>query len=99
MASTEKLSERERGIVAPIAYPGIATTADGSDMVTWVETHISQGAGAFPITSSTSMAHGFNTAVVNGQTNLWGEELKYFEPESEHSSATFCEGFALAGGR
>ncbi len=99
MASTEKLSERERGIVAPIAYPGIATTADGSDMVTWVETHISQGAGAFPITSSTSMAHGFNTAVVNGQTNLWGEELKYFEPESEHSSATVCEGFALAGGR
>jgi pyruvate-ferredoxin/flavodoxin oxidoreductase len=45
------------------------------------------------------MAHGFNTAVVNGQPNLWGELLQFFEPESEHSSATVCEGFALAGGR
>jgi pyruvate-ferredoxin/flavodoxin oxidoreductase len=45
------------------------------------------------------MAHGFNTAVVNGQPNIWGDQLQFFEPESEHSSATVCEGFALAGGR
>jgi pyruvate-ferredoxin/flavodoxin oxidoreductase len=45
------------------------------------------------------MAHGFNAAVANGVPNLWGETLEYFEPESEHSSATVCEGFALAGGR
>ena len=82
-----------------IPYPGIPTTSDGAGAVVWVETHISQGAGAFPITSSTTMAHGFNTAVVNGQPNLWGELLQFFEPESEHSSATVCEGFALAGGR
>lgn len=82
-----------------VPYPGIPTTSDGSGGVVWVETHISQGAGAFPITSSTTMAHGFNTAVVNGQPNLWGEQLQFFEPESEHSSATVCEGFALAGGR
>ena len=94
------LDQEELERTAPsFPYPGIPTTADGSDMVTWVETHICQGAGAYPITSSTSMAHGFNTAVVNGQKNLWGEELKYFEPESEHSSATVCEGFAVAGGR
>ncbi len=80
-------------------FPGIPSTSDGSGTVVWVETHISQGAGAFPITSSTSMAHGYNTAVVNGVANLWGEQLQYFEPESEHSSATVCEGFALAGGR
>jgi pyruvate-ferredoxin/flavodoxin oxidoreductase len=80
-------------------YPGIPTTADGSDAVVWVETHISQGAGAYPITSSTSMAHGFNASVVQGKTNLWGGTLEFFEPESEHSSATVCEGFALAGGR
>lgn len=80
-------------------YPGIPTTSDGSGAVVWVETHIAQGAGAYPITSSTEMAHGFNRAIVNGQTNLWGEQLQFFEPESEHSSATVCEGFALAGGR
>ncbi len=82
-----------------VLYPGIPATADGSDAVVWVETNIAQGAGAYPITSSTSMAAGFNTAVVNGRANLWGEQLQYFEPESEHSSATICEGFALAGGR
>lgn len=80
-------------------YPGIPTTADGSGAVVWVETHISQGAGAYPITSSTAMAAGFNTAVVNGRPNLWGDQLQFFEPESEHSAATVCEGFALAGGR
>ncbi len=80
-------------------FPGIPTTADGAGAVVWVETHISQGAGAYPITSSTTMASGYNTAVVNGKPNLWGDQLQYFEPESEHSSATVCEGFALAGGR
>ena len=82
-----------------VTYPGIPTTADGSGAVVWVETNISQGAGAYPITSSTSMAHGYNTAVVNARANLWGEQLQFFEPESEHSAATVCEGFALAGGR
>ena len=61
-----------------IPYPGIPTTADGSGAVVWVETYISQGAGAFPITSSASMAHGFNTAVVNGHPNIWGDRLQFF---------------------
>lgn len=87
------------GSESPSKYPGIPTTSDGSGAVVWVETHIAQGAGAYPITSSTEMAHGFNRSIVNGETNLWGEVLQFFEPESEHSSATVCEGFALAGGR
>ena len=82
-----------------IPYPGTATTTDGAGAVVWVESHISQGAGAYPITSSTTMAHGFNRGVVNGEPNIWGDTLQFFEPESEHSSATVCEGFALAGGR
>ena len=31
-----------------IPYQGIQTTSDGAGGVVWVETHISQGAGAFP---------------------------------------------------
>ena len=81
------------------SYPGNLTTCDGAEAVVWVETHISQGTGAYPITSSTTMGSGFNQAASNGQTNLWGDPLLFFEPESEHSAATFCEGFALAGGR
>ncbi len=80
-------------------YPGIPTTCDGAEAVVWAETRISQGSGAYPITSSTTMAGGFNHAVMNGEPNLWGDQLEFMEPESEHSSATFCEGFAVAGGR
>ncbi len=80
-------------------YPGMPTTCDGAEAVVWVETRISQGSGAYPITSSTTMGGGFNAAVMNGTPNLWGEQLVFMEPESEHSSATFCEGFALSGGR
>ena len=40
-----------------------------------------------------------SVAVANGKRNLWGEALPFFEPESEHSAASTCEGFAVAGGR
>jgi len=45
------------------------------------------------------MAALFQAAVADGQTNLWGTRLSFLEPESEHSSASAAEGFALAGGR
>jgi pyruvate-ferredoxin/flavodoxin oxidoreductase len=80
-------------------YPGTPTTCDGAEAVVHVEVQISQAAGAYPITSSTTMGGGFNAAVMNGGKNLWGDELMFFEPESEHSAATVCEGFAVAGGR
>ncbi len=60
---------------------------------------MSQGACAYPITPSTNMGSGYQTAVANGQRNLWGEPLAFLELESEHNSASTCEGFALAGGR
>jgi pyruvate-ferredoxin/flavodoxin oxidoreductase len=72
---------------------------DGSEAVVWVETHITQGGCAYPITPSTPMGEGYQRAVANGKRNLWGEELFFCELESEHSSASACEGFALAGGR
>src|SRR5438876_8674633 len=80
-------------------YPGIPTTCDGAEAVVHVEIHVAQAAGAYPITSSTTMGGGFNAAVMNGGTNLWGDPLMFFQPESEHSAATVCEGFAVAGGR
>jgi pyruvate-ferredoxin/flavodoxin oxidoreductase len=45
------------------------------------------------------MATLFQVAVADGKTNLWGTPLAFLEPESEHSSASAAEGFALAGGR
>src|SRR5215472_8613872 len=80
-------------------YPGIPTTCDGAEAVVHVEIAVAQSAGAYPITSSTTMGGGFNAAVMNGYKNLWGDNLMFFEPESEHSAASVCEGFAVAGGR
>ncbi|MBI4562348.1 MAG: 2-oxoacid:acceptor oxidoreductase family protein [Candidatus Rokubacteria bacterium] len=68
-------------------------------MVVWVETNITQGACAYPITPSTNMGGGYQAVLANGKKNLWGEPLFFLELESEHSSASTCEGFALAGGR
>src|SRR6266700_5907871 len=80
-------------------YPGIPSTADGSSAVVWVESHISQAAVAYPITPSTPMGDGFAAEFANGKRNFWGERIQFLETESEHSSASACEGFAMAGGR
>jgi pyruvate-ferredoxin/flavodoxin oxidoreductase len=45
------------------------------------------------------MGGGYQVEVANGNRNLWGDELAFIEPESEHSAASTCEGFAVAGGR
>jgi pyruvate-ferredoxin/flavodoxin oxidoreductase len=82
-----------------ILFPGIPATTDGAGAVVWVETNVTQGACAYPITSSTTMGGGYQQAVADGQKNLWGDPLQFIEPESEHSAASTCEGFALAGGR
>src|SRR5436853_6743329 len=73
-------------------YPGIPTTCDGAEAVVHVEVKISQAAGAYPITSSTTMGGGFNASVMNGATTLGGDTLMFVEPESEHSAAAVCEG-------
>jgi pyruvate-ferredoxin/flavodoxin oxidoreductase len=72
---------------------------DGSEAIADVETRIAEGACAYPITPSTNMAAAFQAAVADGRTNLWGTPLSFLELESEHSSATAAEGYALAGGR
>src|SRR5215467_6905374 len=91
--------ELDQGNGQKFQYPGIPTTCDGAEAVVHVEINVAQAAGAYPITSSTTMGGGFNAAVMNGGKNLWGDPLMFFEPESEHSAATVCEGFAVAGGR
>ena len=80
-------------------YPGIPSTADGSTAVVWVESMASTGAAAYPITPSTNMGVGYQQSVADGKKNVWGETLVFFEPESEHSAASVCEGYALTGGR
>ncbi|MFC2074823.1 2-oxoacid:acceptor oxidoreductase family protein [Bdellovibrionota bacterium] len=80
-------------------FPGVPTTTDGSSAVAWVETNACTGGGAYPITPASAMGVMFEQAVSNGKKNVWGETLVFMEPESEHSAASVCEGYAAAGGR
>ncbi len=89
----------EKAAQKAFPYPGTPSTSDGTGMIVWVETHVSQGACVYPITPSSGMGEGYADEVSNGRKNLWGETLALIEPESEHSSASACEGFAAAGGR
>jgi hypothetical protein len=84
-------------ISRPIRLPANRSIRAGG--VVWVETHITQASCAYPITSSTTMGAGYQAEVANGKQNLWGDTLLFVQPESEHSAASTCEGFALAGGR
>lgn len=80
-------------------YPGIEGTGDGSAAVAYVEGRASDAAAAYPITSSTIMGQNYQVMVANGFKNVWGKEIGWMELESEHSSASACEGYAVAGGR
>lgn len=82
-----------------VPWPGLPAIVDGSEAIAHVETRIAEGACSYPITPSTTMASLFQAAVADGRQNLWGTPLRFFEAESEHSSASAAEGFALAGGR
>ena len=85
--------------MSAVRFPGIPAVADGSEAVAHVETRLAQAACAYPITPSTTMAALYQAAVADGRTDLWGTPLHFLEPESEHSSASAAEGFALSGGR
>jgi len=80
-------------------YPGLRNIRDGAEAVVYVDIHTTQGACAYPITSSSKMGEGYARFVADGHRNLWDEKLEFLELESEHSSASSAEGFALAGGR
>ena len=56
--------QKRGGGVADVKYPGISTTTDGAGNVVWVESHITDGSCAYPITSSTTMGVGYNLEVV-----------------------------------
>jgi pyruvate-ferredoxin/flavodoxin oxidoreductase len=80
-----------------IRYPGVRTAMDGSSAVVEMETAASEGAGAYPITPSTQMGEGWALAVAQGQTNVNGRRLLFFEPEGEHAAAAVTAGMSMTG--
>jgi pyruvate-ferredoxin/flavodoxin oxidoreductase len=99
LAQPPKRQEENSATAGKFPYPGIPGTSDGAGMVVHVETRACEAGIAYPITPSTTMGVGYQTAFSNGMKNLWGKSIMWLQPESEHSSASASEGYAVAGGR
>jgi pyruvate-ferredoxin/flavodoxin oxidoreductase len=83
----------------PAKYPGLPTTADGSEAVVHVEAKLCQAACGAPTPPASRMAALFQREVAAGRANLWNEPLRYLDFDSSLGAASACEGVALAGGR
>src|SRR4029078_8465466 len=71
----ESLKERTETSYQSLAIP---TTCDGAKAVVHVEVAISQAAGAYPITSSTTMGGGFNGALMKGRNKILRQPVRFF---------------------
>ena len=84
---------------ASVPFPGIPGTTDGASMVVHTQAHGAEAGMAYPITPSTAMGVAYQVNHANGMKNVWGTPINWVQMESEHSAATACEGYAVAGGR
>ncbi|MBN2333508.1 MAG: 2-oxoacid:acceptor oxidoreductase family protein [Deltaproteobacteria bacterium] len=72
---------------------------DGNAVVVEVLKRIVTGLVGYPITPSTPIAEGMAKAYADGFSNVFGEKIFYFQPESELGAMAFLEGAASQGGR
>ncbi len=72
---------------------------DGNQAAISVLTRLVDGLCGYPITPSTPIAETFARAAANGQKNLFGNELMYFQPSDELSAIASVEAMACQGGR
>ncbi|MBW1991142.1 MAG: 2-oxoacid:acceptor oxidoreductase family protein [Deltaproteobacteria bacterium] len=72
---------------------------DGNQAAISIITRVADGLCGYPITPSTPIAEMFARAAANGQKNLWGTELMYFQPSDELSAIAAVEAMASQGGR
>jgi pyruvate-ferredoxin/flavodoxin oxidoreductase len=72
---------------------------DGNQAAISVLTRLVDGLCGYPITPSTPIAENFARVAANGQKNLFGNELMYFQPSDELSAIAAVEAMACQGGR
>ncbi len=72
---------------------------DGNQAAISVLTRVVDGLCGYPITPSTPIAENFARVAANGQKNLFGTELMYFQPSDELSAIAAVEAMACQGGR
>jgi len=76
-----------------------AVLMDGNQAAISVLTRVVDGLCGYPITPSTPIAENFAKAASQGQKNIFGQELMYFQPSDELSAITAVEAMAVQGGR
>ncbi|MBW1747312.1 MAG: 2-oxoacid:acceptor oxidoreductase family protein, partial [Deltaproteobacteria bacterium] len=72
---------------------------DGNHAALSILTRLVDGLCGYPITPSTPIAEDFAKASAEGQKNLFGTELMYFQPSDELSAIAAVEAMACQGGR
>jgi pyruvate-ferredoxin/flavodoxin oxidoreductase len=72
---------------------------DGNHAAISVLTRLVDGLCGYPITPSTPIAEEFARVSSQGQKNLFGTELMYFQPSDELSAIAAVEAMASQGGR
>ena len=72
---------------------------DGNHTGLSILTRLVDGLCGYPITPSTPIAEEFAKASAQGQKNLFGTELMYFQPSDELSAIAAVEAMACQGGR
>src|SRR4030042_127860 len=72
---------------------------DGNQAALSVLSRVVDGLCGHPITPSTPIAENFARYAANGQKNLFGNELMYFQPSDELSALVAVEALACQGGR
>ncbi len=72
---------------------------DGNHAALSILTRLVDGLCGYPITPSTPIAEDFAKAASQGQKNIFGTELMYFQPSDELSAIVAVEAMASQGGR
>jgi pyruvate-ferredoxin/flavodoxin oxidoreductase len=72
---------------------------DGNQAALSVLSRVVDGLCGYPITPSTPIAENFARYAANGQKNLFGHEIMYFQPSDELSAIAAVEAMACQGGR
>ena len=74
-----------------VRYPGVKTTADGSEAVVYIESQLSQPVFAAPVPPSSRMTALFRREIAAGRTNLWDEKLSFLACEEEAALGRLLE--------
>ncbi len=82
-----------------VKYPGKKATLNGNQLVSSVETLISEAGVFYPITPSTEMGEYYQQAYAQGHLNAFGKSLTAVETEGEHAAQGGAIAMSVTGKR